>query len=248
MSTALATVDNGSLSGGIGLQPQGQMKPTYIILRQPTHEGLENVPIGRFVHRDTGNVWKELKIVLLNIQLKRAKMPSAKYVQGERPLCKSANGLVPITDNADLVPQAANCNNCEHSTWKYYDKASKTGAPSCRKSYELLFIEQETGEGFKLVANGRSTKPVEALHSTITQSARMYAAKNKVDLPNLFDFVVTMDAVKMDGSPAYMLRFPQVQLMSKEQAADFGPLHEALVKRAANQVEPEVEDDAEFGI
>lgn len=252
--TALATqnpLEAPAAVGFRGLDLPEEIQPSQVVLKQPTTEGLEAVLPGRFVHRDTGSEWVGNKIVFipLQIRMKRSKNPSDKFVRGEKAICRSNDGKFPILNNPNLVPQASSCDEkvCPHASWDNYDKVTKTGAPTCRKSYEILFIDEELNMPFRIELNGKSAKTAAKLKKDLSTSAVMYSRKHKRDY-SIYDFAVTMDSVKNEGTPTYIARFPKIELMTPAQAAKFGPIYETLVEsRAKAQAEAEAADyeDAE---
>jgi hypothetical protein len=248
-NTALATTSAApqeiqQQEGGLGLDGTSAIRPVPMTLKQPTTEGLEDVKVGQFADKLSGVVWNQVRLVPLSIKRIRDKYPSAKFVKGEHPICRSMDGVLPVLNNKDLIPQAPTCKVCSHSSWDGYDYKTKTGdKPTCKESILIVFIEIETQLPFYIKIVGMSVKDAKRLKEAIERNAQISAARNKdKKKPNLFDYVVDMTAVKGDG-PYYDVKFPRVSLMKPEDAAQFGPMYEAIVLRSQQAQQEGVLDD-----
>lgn len=247
MSTqSLAVIDQNQEQaiqvGGLGLRGVESLKPGPMVLVQPTTE-VEGILPGLFLDKLSGTTWKTLKLVPLRIRFPRKGLyPSApRFVKGERPLCKSYDGIRPVTNNPDLTPQAPSCKACPQGQWK--KAGGRNIKPLCPENAEILFIEQETGLAFYITLTGFSVPPMHRLETAIERTAAMQKARTKRGV-NIFDFVVTMTSEKDDGSPAYMVKFLKVELMKPEDSAAFGPLYMQLMQR---KTEIETEQAADEG-
>jgi hypothetical protein len=239
MSSAIVPTDQHTQiqTGGLGLSGLGDLRPTSMLLVQPTTD-VEGVLPGLYLDKLSGTTWKTLKLVPLRISHVRDKYPSDKFVKGEKPICKSFDGVYPITNNSDLVPQAPNCSVCPHSSWAGYNNRTKTGIkPSCKEGVSILFIEQESGLPFWINLIGKSVREGKQLKEAILRNAKMAKARTKRNV-NIFDYVVTMASEKDTGSPAYIAKFRKVDLMTPEEAEMFGPMYMQIVERK-NQLEKE---------
>lgn len=260
MSTEAIVLQNENQAiemGGIGLAGPAALRPELMVLVQPTTDGVQGIPPGVFLDKTTGMQFQKLEMVLFEITEPRAKYPSAKFVRGEKPICRSDNGLVPITDKDDLIPQAPACGRydpktgrfvalCEHASWKNYDNKTKTGQkPTCRSSRKLVFIEKATGAPFKMIIAGTNVKSVDNLRNALNRAALMSNAKNRAvgndRRMNIFDYVVTLESEKANDGPYYNYKFVKIDPMRKEEAAEYGPLYQALMARR-EEIEAELDD------
>jgi hypothetical protein len=217
--------------GFIGLERPEELKPSEVVLKQPTTEGLDEVLIGKFAHRDTGMVFDRIQFVPLLMHPTRLKWPGEKYKKGDKPLCVSRDGKFPIVDSEYLVPQAANCTQCKHASWDGWDRKTGSGKkPDCSKGFYILFIERTLQMPFYIKLSGKSVAEAANLHRIISQNAIIWGKKDGIKY-NLFDFVVDMDSVKIDGAPAYKVRFPKVLPLKPEEREKFGWIYNELVRK-----------------
>lgn len=218
MNTELAVQNsNAVIQQGVGFGDSGDsLKPVPMILTQRTTKGYEDVPSGRFVDSASGEVFSEVKFIPLEVRTTRTLYPHAKqgkpFRDGEKPLCVSRDGLVPLKTEG-LQPQAATCAQCKYSKW---DNMSG-GKPACKEGRRITFIEKETGLPYSLTATGRSVKEVKDLVTGLQRKA--LATKAKVGhTANLYDFEITMKTVNVEtefGS-GYVTHFTKATLLGPE--------------------------------
>lgn len=245
-TTALAVQSASGIvpdQGGAGLDGGSAIRPVPMGLKQPTTEGFEDVKTGEFFDKLSGITWKTVRLVPLKITAIRDKYPSDKFVKGEFPICRSSNGVVPITTREDLIPQAPNCKVCRHSSWDGYNNKTKTGTkPTCKESFLIIFLELETSLPFYIKIVGLSVKEAKKLKEAIERNAQIAAARDaEKKKPNLYDYVVDMTSQKGDG-PYFDVKFPRVALMRPEDRGKFGPIYAELINRA-NQAKQEAATD-----
>jgi hypothetical protein len=252
MSTELVVINTNEqhalAMGGLGFDGIESLRPTSMILVQPTSDVVGVMP-GLFLDKLTGEQFAQLQMVPLAIHPTRAKYMSQIFVKGEKPTCRSRDGVFPITDNADLVAEAPNCKVCPHASWKGYNNKTKTGAkPTCKETYRITFIEKTTGLPYYMNVTGTSIPAVKALKEGIKRHAimmnkRFETAKESRRL-SIFDYVVTVGTEKSKG-PYYNFKFLKTDPMRAEEAATFGPMYLELIQRK-KQIDEEI-DNASMG-
>lgn len=244
MSNELVVLNNNDndliATGGLGLDDSAAIRPTPMVLKQPTTTGLDSVLPGLFVDKLSGVTFKEVKMVPIKMTVVRDKYPSEKYVAGEFATCRSFDGIKPITNRDDLVPEAPNCKGCRHSSWDNYNAKTKTGKkPTCKESFSILFIEETLALPFYIKISGLSVRAAKRLKEAITRNAKIVQARSG-KMPNIFDYVVTMKSVKSSDGAFYNIEFPEVAPMTPEKAQAFGPMYLELVRRK-DQIEQEID-------
>lgn len=253
MSTNLATMNdrqNAAIAaGGLGLDGAAALRPTPMVLVQPTTD-VQGIMPGVFLDRMTGTQFPELDLVLLSIQTFREKYPSAEFKRGERPICKSRDGVMPILDNPDLiVVNPSGCATCPAASWDGYNYKTKTGPkPTCREKRRLIFIEAATGLPFFMTVQGKAVKTIKLLVESITRNAIMQNKKFEIEAAktgnknprkmNLFDYKITLASQRTDAY--FSLVVKSVNPMAQSEAEQFGPMYMELIARK-REIEEQIE-------
>lgn len=145
-----------------------------------------------------------LRIAPLSFNKQRVLFPEGDL--NSKPLCKSVNGLVPLTIEQgknfglNLEPQALRCDNCLMGgarRWKeYHNPSSKLFGkpPSCKERLQLTFIDVESELPYIVTFPAQSTKFVNNFVSSVNREVKSKANKESL-LP--CDFVVELSSSKM---------------------------------------------------
>ena len=145
-----------------------------------------------------------LKIAPLTFNKQRVLFPEGDL--NSKPICKSANGLVPLTVEQgknfglDLEPQALRCDNCMmggQKRWReYHNPSSKLFGkpPSCKERPQLTFIDVESELPYLVTFPAQSSKYVNNFISSVNREINSKANKEKL-LP--CDFTVELSSAKM---------------------------------------------------
>jgi hypothetical protein len=241
---------------GVGFEGE-VLKPVYIELVQRSTRGKGNVP-GLFREKNNPEAtYETMKVVFLRKAKENRTMYPIGSDLGAAPLCRSKDGIKPITNDDRLQPQAENCAGCIHASWKEYNKTKKP--PPCGNALNLLFVDRDVKWPFFLQMGGKaiSTKGMPKgviTYPMLVQNIARAAAKVKMEhgfAPNIFDFSATMYAAEIEGRQGtyFVPAFRDVKLIKEEDRAEFGELYAQYVAQQS-QVEAAAESgnetDAEF--
>ncbi len=256
MSTQLVTIQPTNF---LALVPAGHeetfdiyknRRPSIMALVQPTTTAPAGVVPGKFWDRKLGDQLDQLEMVIMGITKPRSKYPSATFVRGEKPICKSRDGKTPITDDDRLTPQADACNVCPHASWKGYNNKTKTGKkPTCKDSRRIYFVDRVQGLPYLINVNGTGIKTVDQLQDTVETAAiklnRQLKMQGKDRKLRGEDFVVTIIAERAKDGPYYDFKPIKVQPMSEEEAAEYKAIKLAMeAGRAEFEAQMEAEEAA----
>jgi hypothetical protein len=227
--------------------------PQFIQLKQPTTENCDHIPNGHFFHKASGQVWAEVKLVVLQMHKGRAWKPSSPaFVKGEKVACRAINRTsvlnsgTPITNNSFLTPQAKDCSSCPRNQWEEngvkYDKITKKGPkPTCQKDFFFLFLDSETNLPYIYSTEGKGVDPSDAVYDAVRARAKVVKAKTG-KMPSTFDFEISMVSEK-DGK-YYKPKFTTVRQLKSEDSAKFGPYYEMFVLSRQNAAASVIPEDA----
>lgn len=238
MSTQLATISEEQQallqSGGLGL-PDMQLKPAEMVLVQRTSR-TEGATPGRLRDNLTGTEYSEIRVVPLMVRSGRVLFPPGSDLDA-KPLCRSNDGIGPVTTDENLVPQAPNCATCDFGN-KAWAKGKR---PDCRETRRFLFIEKETQLPYVMTIKGTSLKAFKDLLSGIARY--MAAARAKGETLNLFDFSFTIKSRFEQNSKGsyYVLQFPDLKRVATP--GEFGPLYFQFVRLQETLQEEEANVD-----
>jgi hypothetical protein len=237
--------------GGLGLDSNEPLKPTPIKIKQPTTvaAGVEN---GKFFDTLTGQTFDSLDMVPIHMFSHRKKYLSDTFKRGDVPICRSRDGIKPITDNPDLQPQAMTCATCPHASWKNYDRKTKKGKPTCKEFYRIVHLEKESGLPFFIDLTGKAVSTGKMAFSAIKRTAQMLNTKFQRAGNNrrlsIFDFVLRTSVVPAeDGGPYFSFKVNKIDPMSATEAQQFGPLYMELIQRKADLESMEAQEDVVEG-
>lgn len=235
MSTSTSIVPVSALNqGGLGLTKKFlRLRPQDLELVQPTSDNPGNA-LGKFRVKATGQVYDNLKIVLLAVpQEPRAFWePGGDF--GAEPLCRSDDGIFPSA-NA-VVPQAARCAGCPRADWSKWKKSKRReDLPQCKDMRKLFFVHRETKIPFRLQVKGNSIKPLDNGLNHIAMLIQI--AISEGGNPNIFDFSMTLGSKKSKNAPTYEVTVSEVAMIGEGDRGAFGALFEQYVLQAKADAE-----------
>jgi hypothetical protein len=220
-----------------GFEGLGPAKVANLVLVQNTSR--DGTP-GKFRDKLSGQEFDTLQVVLLGKTMARVYFPEGKL--GADPLCRSNNGLVPIS--AELLghpPLAMECGKylpngkyvpvCEHAVWSNYDRRTKTGKlPPCKEQAKLLLIERDTGLPYRLTLSKTSLKPLRDLIDTLQRDSLGAAARKEIR--NIYDYTFTISSQKVVNSQGvfYTVTFGTPSVLKAEDRGMFGPMFVQFVQ------------------
>jgi hypothetical protein len=217
------------------------LRPNRMILVQSQHE-IADVPLGAFHDKKANRTWYDenaktgrIKIIPLEVAESRVCWPpNAEF--GDDPLCKSTNGIVPITgDRAKelrLVPQSNFCKQrnpetnkwfytCEHASWAKYRDEGKV--PDCVQQFTLIFLDKEDLLPYMISFHKMSLAPFKDFMDSLGRYITSAKNRNGQNL-YLFDFVVEITSQKMPGKKGSSFYVPKFG--TPTYAAEFGMYRE----------------------
>ena len=260
MSTDLVNIETNNLATNDAWgDEQEEVRPQYIQIKQPLSQGLDEFKNGLFVQKTVGTSWEKMEIVPLQIRLTRKKQTP--YREGEKSemICRSNNRIVPVKNDDRFEPVATSCAVCPYGdkAWDGYDRKTGEGTkPSCEKQAEILFIDNETKLPFIFTARGGSAKAVEAVFEALKARSKFLQAEdakkrgispNQGRRPQPYEFMLSITTEKSGKN--WVLKVTQVAQLSKEKAAEFGPLFEQFVSsRNASHDHEAIEDAITDGV
>lgn len=234
---------------GIGFEDV-VLKPAYLELVQRSTRGKGNVP-GLFREKNNPEAtYAEMKVVFLRKARPSRVMYPIGSDLGAAPLCRSRDGVKPITDDDRLQPQAENCAGCINASWKDYNKTKKP--PPCSDNLNLFFVDREVKWPFFLQIGGMGLSSGKKLpvgvvtYPMLMETLARDMARHKMQhgvAPNIFDFTVTMWAAEIEGARGtyFIPAFKNRMLLKPEDRPEFGALYEQYV---AQQSQVEAAADA----
>jgi hypothetical protein len=256
MSTQLVTIEPQLpvVHEGVGFASKMfQLKPVVIELTQRTTRGKGVVP-GVFREKNGEETYNELKVVILSEPRESRTLFPAGSDLGARPLCRSRDGVMPVTDDPNLQPQAMKCAGCEHSSWKKWQKTRKQeDIPACKTKVTLFMVDRIQqwpmlmslgGKSLtvKNLPNGVMTLPM-AMQQLARLQMKIKATTGKS--LNIYDFSMTVKPFEIDGNRGsyYVAHFEKIAPINEDDRAAFGELYNQYVKAARDRyAEEEVEE------
>lgn len=188
---------------------------------------------GSFRDKQSGESFKSKNIVPLKFEDGRVYFPEDE-AKSNKPICRSNDGKVPVTDDDKLIPQHANCKDCPKSQWRKIKKAGRTinVRPPCDQTMSLLYLDKDTGFPERINGKGTSVAPIRDFKETTFKKVMGSVAKHKQgkgEIIKHFELESEMSASKIVGTKGtyYVLNFtPPVPV---DDPSDYGLLYERLV-------------------
>jgi hypothetical protein len=163
------------------------------IVQRMSKSTSEGALVGHFYDTKTGTNLKELVVVLAALpQDNRVLLPPGEL--GGKPICKSRDGVIPVTDDSRLTPMAPNCANCDHSSWKKWHANGKRreDIPGCRQQVDFVFVERTTLLPFRMNVHGTSLKPFREKMEGIARLAKVLISQGKSPEPYWFSMKLSL--------------------------------------------------------
>lgn len=221
------TEDDTGLSGLV------RLKPSRLVLVQPTTLETSGAGIGQILDQSTGEAFDSVKLVILKVHQSRAMYPPGQQVaKGAEPVCRSDDAIRPA-DNAK-VKQANFCATCPKGdvNWQSGNK------PPCAKKLEMLAVTTEDGMPHYITASGRSvSRMIDDLDKV---QRKIMIARNKGENVNLRHYEITVRGFKT-ASPFPVMGVDKFTQLSGEDAAKYNDLFSQIKSRS--QVVEEVTND-----
>jgi hypothetical protein len=200
--------------------PEDQILPRIQIV-QPTSK-FQDATAGTFRCNLDGEAFHEIRCVPIFF---RKGMVLWSQTQGEDPLCKSDNGIVPSPDLEQ--PYCTECHRrvgnrlipvCNYAKWSV--RESRREPPQCSKTYTLMCLDLGRDEAPFLVSlHGTSVKPVRALLSKIwTTNRPLYA----------FACTLGLDEILGAKGKYYVLRVSSVTQVDKADLPRYSTIYNSL--------------------
>jgi hypothetical protein len=206
------------------------IKPSNLILVQPTTRNPKGARSGQFLDSLYEDVYDKVEVVPLKLFKQRVMFPPTSPGESldldAKPLCKSDDGLVPsrFVEN----PQALSCARCPMSVWKRSPSGKNIPSP-CREKFRLLVVEKSTELPKYITIGGKSIPVLRQLFEKIKSYRIKAKAKDGLEL-EMFDFFFTLTSEKVHNAPYYMMRFEEITRVKNP--SQFGPLFEQYAMRA----------------
>ena len=219
-ATAIVTANPLALVNSLEGFENVTIAPTQMSVIQNTKRDV-NDKSGHFKDMVTGQHYKTVNIVLLNIQVDPG--PRVLYEEGSEfgsdPICRSNDGIRP-SDNAKQ-PQHPTCAGCPNASWKDWKSGGKP--PKCKENARLLFAERESGLPYYITLKGKSVGQVKILKNAIVHHCVSVLGKlvNKYRTGNELELLTRYRNAGMDLEAAKIatLKDPSLNVgMSKVQA------------------------------
>jgi hypothetical protein len=210
------------------------VKPRYIQIKNPKSVVLEDFKNGYFVDKEVERQWPEIEIVILSLNLTRKWQE--KYQQGQKGgrkvFCRSNNRVEPVKDDTRFTPAASSCDVCPQGrrAWAGYDRASKTGKPDnpCEEGAEILFIiKSNPHQPYIFDAQMGSRTVIENLNKKLKNRA-VDVKQATGRMPFIYEYVVTLKTER-SASGNYDPVVSSIRELTKEEAAEFGPVYNQFV-------------------
>lgn len=249
---------------GVGFEDT-VLRPVHLDLVQRSSRG-KGTP-GQFRERANPEAtYNEMKVVFLRKAREGRVLFPAGSDLGSAPLCRSNDGIVPVTTDDRLQPQAPKCDGCPQSSWKKWNKTkSSEDIPPCSNNLSLLCVDRDIKWPFFIQLSGKSistkvpkgvvTYPM--LMQNLARASAKFKMENKTS-PNIFDFTATMYAAEIEGAKGsyFVVAFRDVKLLKPEDRPEFGELYEQYVAQqgaveaaadANGEVDAEISEEKSSG-
>lgn len=260
-NTALANAGDVPALQGVGISFKN-LKPTILALNQRSTRAKGTVP-GLFREKENpSETYSEIKVVFLREAREgRVMFPKGSDL-GAAPLCRSRDGLVPVTDDDRLEPQAPACAKCPMADWSKWQKNKiKENIPPCSNNLNLLFVDRDIKWPYSIQIDGKSISQKlpkgyeKVIHwPKLLQELAKKSAKAKLQfgfMPNIFDFTMTMYAEEIEGNNGtyFVVAFKDIKLIGEKDRPEFHDIFSSYQKQqqkveaAASGEKDEDEDD-----
>lgn len=197
-STALAVYDESTALAGLGGSDE-IISPSRLRLVQPSGIGEDETLIpGRFLDEQSNIQYPALDVVVLEMRDGRVFLPPGEVQKGAKPICRSNDGIMPVTDDPEIVRQdgGKGCKACPKGQW--YKVGGKDIRPECQETRQMLLAEVDTGFAYRYSAKGTAVPPARDLKNTIKKLFKMAQAKKHFLPPYAMKF--TLSATKVKGT------------------------------------------------
>lgn len=255
-STALTTAQHNQMTTS-GLENY-KIKPNLVKLMQTNHLAKYSDAIPG-AYRDVASSSKQwvteangklvptsIKIIPLLVKQQKVFFKPGGAL-GSKPICKSADGIKPITNNPDLEPQSEFCSTCVHSSWKEYRRTKKK--PACQDRPWLLFIDAEDELPYFISFTSRS---IRNFNQVVDQIARDVTSENKKNANNpdyvpynLYDYTLELGSYKdiNDYGQFFVSKFENLRKVKLENKGKYRPYYEKYVLSYGKDSSPLADDD-----
>lgn len=211
-------------------------RPEYLQIKQSSTENpvADTLPNGSFFD-SSGNTWdgNSIEMIVFKASAGRGWKPSAPlFVKGEKFLCRSNDRKVPLVATG-LVPQAKSCDTCSRSSWKNYNKDTKTGKPVCDESFYIYFLDRANDKPYIYTASRVSAVACEAMKEVMRKLSKK-ELEEKGYRPSTFEYVVKATTVKEGKN--YQIKFESIARLKSEEAAKYKDIFDKMLA-AYNQNE-----------
>jgi len=209
--TQTAIVPQG-YEGGDGFEDDPLRPASYELVQQLSHA--QNAVPGKFRNARTGEHYDSLRVVGVKYYHGRIMFPPGGFSTESKPLCRSMDGIYPITNDRNLTPQAKTCALCPNGklAWNRGEK------PTCKETYRLLFINREFGEasipGY-ITIKGTSIPGFRKLVGALREYAAISKAKGEPR--SFYDYAFTIQP-RLEVSPKgkyYVMDFTNIAKLSE---------------------------------
>lgn len=218
------------------------IRPAQLEIVQPMSKSTsQGALVGHFYDTKTGTNLKEMIAVMAALpQDNRVLLPPGEL--GGKPICKSRDGIVPVTDDDRLTPMAPNCANCDHSSWAKWHKGGKRreDIPGCRQQVDFVFVERTTLLPFRMNVHGTSLKPFREKMEGIARLAKVLIAQGRNPEPYWFSMRLSLQERTSQKGRWYELVINNISKLEDDAIASF---EKAFKDTMSNRLKIQTEDD-----
>jgi len=100
----------------------------------------EGAEVGKFYCKNLAQSYNGFPAVVLRVVKSRIMWPEI-FKKDNDPLCKSADGITPLTDDSTFTPMADRCEDCAYGKWKRDGKVSIP--PRCKEVKDMILLNLE---------------------------------------------------------------------------------------------------------
>lgn len=258
MSTELVTIaPAGALAvqqGGLGLNFNSklfELKPATLSVVQPNSTG-EGAQKGHLRIAETGDQWKEMRVVLLDTPIERRafyvgesgqlnRTPENLFCFSDEVVRNEQNRECGVPSKKAKHPQSPNCGSCPKASWDAFRAAKDKGQipskdliPPCDAFYYMAFIDTEYQMPLQMFIRSKSKQPFEQGMKNLSRRLAMIQAKTK-KIPNVFDvsFTLKTKLIQTGKFPSYVLDLSDFQGITPEERETFGDVFATYIAQKA---------------
>lgn len=186
----------------------GSIKPSALEI-VALNQAEKNKPAGSLYDPQTKEVFEKMALIVIKIQ--NGKVLFASEELGQKPLCRSNDGLTPEPSTANapyLVPQAKQCAKCPMNQWKVI--GGKKIRPQCSDTRTLLVMDTTTSIPYRLKLKRSAVPEINNFKSALVKKVTTARSQGQNVSPLHFQAELETILVTKGGYKYYVPNFGEI--------------------------------------